>query len=223
MSTATRRAQTRLVAVLALPGRVVSGAPVATVYVVVLLVTTIVLRHVPAAEAHRLLDSSSTDVAHLGRDPFVVLVLSALWLPGRIWFPYAIVLLAVAAPLERRIGTARTTLVFLSGHVLATLMTELPIAAAIGLGWLPAASAHRIDVGASYGLLAVVAASVGRLPRLRGLVTVVLAWALVAGFALTGPDMTMYGHTLAVVVGICWWPALSRWRTGESHPFAQPA
>ena len=208
MGPATPRVPARLLSAVSLPGRVVSGAPLTTVYVLVLLVTSIVLRLASAADADRLMEFSSTDVAHLGRDPLTVLVLSALWLPGGLWFPSAVVLLAVAAPLERRIGTALASLVFLSGHVLATLLTELPIAAAIGVGWLPSGSAHRIDVGASYGLLAVVAASVGRLPRLRGLVILVLAWALVAGFAIAGPDMTMYGHALAVVIGVWWWPVL---------------
>jgi len=38
------------------------------------------------------------------------------------------------APLERRIGIRRVALVFLSGHVLATLLTELPIASGVALG-----------------------------------------------------------------------------------------
>lgn len=208
MGTAPRSAPPRLAVALQLPARLVAGAPLTTCYVLVLLVSTILLRHVSAAQADRLLDFSSTDVAHLGRDPLLVLVLSALWLPGQLWFPFGVVLLVTAAPLERHIGSALVALVFLSGHVLATLLTELPVAAAIGLGWLPAASGHRIDVGASYGLLAVVAVFVGGLSRLRGLAVLVLAWGLVAGFALSGPDMTMYGHALAVVIGVCWWPVL---------------
>ncbi len=212
---------------LAVLGHGLTSAPLTWGSLLVLLVTTAVLRHVPADVAHDLLASSSTDVAHLGRDPLRVLALSPLWLPGRIWVPYALmlVLVLVAAPLERRIGTARTALVFLSGHVLATLLTELPIAAAIAAGWLPPGSAHRVDVGASYGVMAVVAAATGGATPLRGLAVLLVAGALVTGVPAIPPDMTTYGHALSVVIGVCWWPKLYGrvpWRRRRRVPPSQP-
>jgi hypothetical protein len=202
----------------------VSSAPLTSVYTLVLLVTTVVLRQAPTHVAHDLLVASSTDVAHLERDPVTVIVLSATWLPGKLWLPYALVLMSVCAPLERRVGTARAALVFVSGHVLATLLTELPIAVAIAATWLPSASAHRLDVGASYGMLAAVAASLGGLPPLRGLVLLVLLMltgVLMAGVPVGPPDLSTYGHALSVAIGVCWWPTLYDripWRRGHPRP-----
>ncbi|QWZ09965.1 hypothetical protein KRR39_09670 [Nocardioides panacis] len=193
-------------------GGFVGSAPLTFTCTTVLLATTTALRWAPPPVQSRLLTASSTDVAHLGEDPLTVLVLSAVWLPGRSWLPYAVVLLMVVAPLERRIGTLRTAAVFWSAHVLATLLTELPTAAAISLGWMPPAAAHRLDVGASYGTLALAAAFVGSLPLLRGLAVLALAAVLVAGVPDQAPDLTMYGHALSLLIGVCWWPALhDRW------------
>lgn len=204
--------------------RAIGSAPLTFAYTVVLLGTTVALRHTPTATTDRWLNASTTDVAHLGKDPVTVLVRSAIWLPGRLWLPYAVVLLIMVAPLERRIGTARTALVFLSGHVLATLLTELPIAAAIGVGWLTPTAAHRLDVGASYGTLALVAAFAGSLPRIRALVVLGLAVLLVAGTSMATLEMSTYGHALSMAIGVCWWPSLyhrgARWpsRRHAAHP-----
>jgi hypothetical protein len=194
-------------------GGAISSAPLTFAYAAVLLGTTVAFRLVPAATASRWLHASSTDVAHLGADPVTVLVLSALSLPGRLWLPYAVVLLVVVRPLERRIGSATTALVFASGHVLATLLTELPIAAAIGVGWLAPAAAHRLDVGASYGTLALVAAFAGALSPVRALVVLGLAVLLVGGTSVTAPGMSTYGHALSMAIGVCWWPRLYHRRT----------
>jgi hypothetical protein len=189
-------------------GGAIGSAPLTFTATLVLLGTTAVLQWARPLVQRQLLTASSTDVAHLGEDPLTVLVLSAVWLPGRSWLPYAVVLVMVVAPLERRIGALRTAFVFWSAHVLATLLTELPVAAAISVGWMPPAAAHRLDVGASYGTLALVAAFVGSLPLLPGLVVLGLAGVLVAGVPNHAPDLTMYGHALSLLIGVCWWPAL---------------
>lgn len=198
--------------------RLVATAPFTYGYLVVLLATTVLLWNVSSRAADRLLAASSTDVAHLAHDPFRVLLTSALWLPGRSWLPYAVVLVLALAPLERRFGVRRAMMVFGSGHLLATLLTELPIAAAIGMHLLAPTAAHRLDVGVSYGTYAAVGAVAGSLrgrPR-----RLVLAAALVSIVApqLTDPDMTMYGHLLALGIGICWWPVLYGRPSREPHP-----
>src|SRR5690242_12631286 len=65
----------------------VATAPYTCSYVLLLLVTTVLLRHVRPGTARTLLAGSSTDVAHLARDPLEVLVASGLWLPGNSWWP----------------------------------------------------------------------------------------------------------------------------------------
>lgn len=196
------------------PVRSVVSAPFTHAYLVVLLTSTLLLRHVSSRVAERLLAASSTDVAHLSRDPARVLVTSALWLPGRFWLPYALVFLLVLAPLERRFGVGRAVLVFLSGHVLATLLTELPIAAAIALHWLGPASAHRLDVGVSYGTFAAVGAFAGSLSNRRAAAVLLAAVVTIVVPAGLAPGMTTYGHLLALTVGTAWWPRLYRRRAG---------
>lgn len=195
------------------PLRRVTTAPFTYGYLVVLLGTTLLLRHVSSRVADRLLAGSSTDVAHLTHEPIRVLVASALWLPGRWWLPYALLFLLVLAPLERRFGVRRTALVFASGHVLATLLTELPIGAAIALHLLAPAEAHRLDVGVSYGTYTAVAAFAGSLPRRRALVVLVVALVSIVVPEAADPDMTMYGHLLSLGIGLCWWPLLYRMPT----------
>jgi hypothetical protein len=195
------------------PLRQVTSAPFTYGYLAVLLATTLLLRNVSSEVAHRLLTSSSTDVAHLTHEPIRVLVASALWLPGRWWLPYALLFLLVLAPLERRFGVRRAALVFLSGHVLATLLTELPIGAAIAMHLLAPAEAHRLDVGVSYGTYAAVAAFAGSLRRRRAALVLGAAVVSIVVPEAADPDMTMWGHLISLGIGLCWWPFLYRRRT----------
>src|SRR5215212_5583341 len=121
-------------------------------YLAVLMVTTIVLRTVHPQTAQHLLQWSSTNVAELSRHPVRVLVMSALWLPGVVWAPYALMYTLVMAPVERVVGGRWTALVFVSGHLVATLATEVPVAILIRLGDLGRQWATVLDVGVSYGL-----------------------------------------------------------------------
>lgn len=187
-----------------------SPARFTAAYLIVLLGTTLVLRHVSAAHAQQLLVASSTDVRHLMHTPVRVLFTSALWLPDKHWLPYAAVFGLFMAPLERRVGVRWLTLIFLSGHVLATLLTELPIAAGIATGWFPDAAADRLDVGVSYGMYAVIGACAGLFaPRMRLLITLGTVGGLVIALA-AATDMTSVGHLLSVLIGVCWQPTVRR-------------
>ncbi|MFH8561097.1 rhomboid-like protein [Streptomyces sp. NPDC017988] len=188
-------------------------------YALVLTATSLLGRYADPQLVDALLRGSSTDVAHLAHNPLLVLVASALWIAGGITSPYAIAFLLVLTALERRIGGLRTAGVFLLGHVVATLATEVPVGLSVLAGHLPGSSLHRLDYGISFG----VAASVG---ALAGLLTPWLRWAVLAGFgwmlvedliAFTDP-MTDWGHLLALAVGVCTWPLLRRGR-----PFLTPA
>lgn len=196
------------------------GAHATAAYLVVLLVSTVVLRFSSTAEADSLLEASSTDVWHLAHDPLRVLVTSALWLPDQQWWPYAVVFACFMAPLERRVGVRWTVLVFLSGHVLATVLTEVPIGGAIWLGWVPLTAARRMDVGVSYGMYAVVAAYAGLQSTSRRRLVTLAVVAVVAVPLVRSHDMTSVGHALSVLIGLSWWPALSR-RAGRAHDRSQ--
>ncbi len=195
------------------------SAPLTTSFLAVLLATTLLLRHVSARVADALLAASSTDVAHLAHDPVRVLLASTLWLPGRVWLPYAVVFALALAPLERRVGPWWALAVFLSGHVVATVLTEGPIALGIAVHWLPASAAHRMDVGVSYGMYTALGAAAGLLePRARWVALGAVATTVLVPFVLD-LDLTTVGHVLSLAIGVAWWPWLSRrgW-SGCLHP-----
>src|SRR6201992_349054 len=83
---------------------------------------------------------------------------------GPIWFwlPCLVCLLALAELIWR---SGRLALVFVTGHVGATLLVAAGLTAAIELGWLPLSISRASDVGVSYGALAVLGALTAAVPR----------------------------------------------------------
>ncbi|MCX4764925.1 hypothetical protein OG562_28935 [Streptomyces sp. NBC_01275] len=185
-------------------------------YAAVLAVTSYITAHADPALLHALHQGSSTDVAHLLRTPVLVLAASALWVAGGLTSPFTLVFLLVLALLERRIGGVRTAVVFLLGHVLATLATEVPVGLAVLVGHLPDSSLHRLDYGISFGVATCVGALAGLLrPWLRWpLLTVFGGMLLQDLIAFTDP-MTNWGHLIALTIGVALWPWVGRWRLGQ--------
>ncbi|MFI5794676.1 rhomboid-like protein [Streptomyces sp. NPDC051677] len=195
--------------------------PFTLAYAAVLAVTSFFAAHADPSLVSTLQQGSSTDVAHLWQTPVLVLVASALWVAGGFASPFTLGFLVVLTALERRIGGVRTAVVFLLGHVLATLATEVPVGLAVLGGRLPDSSLHRLDYGISFG----VAASVG---ALAGLLRPWLRWPLLAAFggmllqdliAFTDP-MTNWGHLIALAIGVGTWPWVRRWATRPHLPVA---
>ncbi|MFD8739831.1 rhomboid-like protein [Streptomyces sp. NPDC059618] len=191
------------------------GTPFTFGYAAVLAVTSFLADHARPAFVRALHQASSTDVAHLVRHPVLVLIASALWIVGGIASPYAAGFLLVLTALERRTGPVCAAAVFLVGHVVATLVTELPVGAAVLAGALPVGSTHRLDYGISFG----VAASVG---ALAGLLSPWLRWPLLIGFGsvltqdliLLADPVTDAGHLIALAIGVATWPLVRR----RHHP-----
>lgn len=187
-------------------------------YLGLLALTTVLLHFGRPVAVHRLLALSSTDAANLERHPVRVLFLSALWLQDAHWLLYATVFTIVLAPLERRIGSWRTVLVFACGHVLASLATELPVLWAVRGHLLPAVDAHLLDVGVSYGLCAaagallLLVAAPGRWWALAGLGAVIVTVYLLSGPASTGSVVTVIGHALSLGTGMLGWLPWARRR-----------
>lgn len=163
------------------------------------------LRHVAAAV--------STDVAHLRTDPLTVLAGSAL-VPDQSWVSCAALFCVSLAPLERRIGSARTAAVFVAGHVIATLATEAPLGLAVAMGWLPHAAEHRLDYGVSYGMYACAGALTVLLPaRWRRRALTGAATSTVVAAALDTRDLVgCAGHPVALAVGVACGHVLRRRR-----------
>ncbi|MFC8094986.1 rhomboid-like protein [Streptomyces sp. NPDC057301] len=192
------------------------GTPFTFAYAAVLAVTSLVATYADPDLVHALHQGSSTDVAHLVGTPLTVLLASALWVAGGFVAPYTLSFLLVLTALERRIGGMRTAVVFLTGHVLATLATEVPVGLAVLAGHLPGSSLHRLDYGISFGVATGVGALSGLLrPWLRWPVLVLFGGMLLQGLVELTDPLTNWGHLTALVIGIAMWPVVRGWYVGE--------
>lgn len=218
-----RRCRPRLARLLPRP----AATPFTFAYGTLLVVTSAVARYAGPDVMDAVYRGSSTDVAHLVRTPLPVLAGSALWIAGGIASPYSLCFLLVLTGLERRIGAVRAACVFLCGHVLATLATEVPVGLAVLAGRLPDSSLHRLDYGISFGVAASLGALAGLLrPWARWSVLAVFVGAALSDLLTFADPMTSAGHLIAVTLGVATWPALRRWsgrRAGADGPWGRRA
>ncbi|WP_290057521.1 rhomboid-like protein [Amycolatopsis solani] len=180
-------------------------------YLTLLLGTTLVLKFADPALTERLLRLSSTDAHNLWRRPLTSLLTSALWLSDEGWLAYVVIFAIAVAPLERRFGARRAATVFFSGHVLATLVTELPVMALISAHVLPDSAGHWLDIGVSYGFFTTAGALVFLLRGRARLVALATVEAFIAVIWL-GDDpasldsvVTLLGHAFAAHFGLLFW------------------
>jgi hypothetical protein len=182
-------------------------------YLVVLLGTTLVLRFADPVVTAKLLQLSSTDAHNLWRRPLTSLLASALWLADGGWLAYAIIFTIAIAPLERRFGPGRTALVFFSGHVLATLVTEVPVMVLISGGLLPTTAGRWLDIGVSYGFFTTLGALVFLLRgRARIVALVAMELFITTVWLSDSPEtldsvVTVIGHLCAAHFGFFYWGA----------------
>lgn len=194
-----------------------TGTPFTFAYAAVLAVTSLITTYADPALVHALHEDSSTDVAHLVRTPVLVLLASALWIAGGFLAPYTLGFLLVLTALERRIGAVRTAVVFLAGHVLATLATEVPVGLAVLVGHLPDSSLYRLDYGISFGVATSTGALAGLLrPWLRWPVLVLFGGMLVQDLLNLKDPLTNWGHLISLAIGIAMWPVVRRWPAARS-------
>ena len=195
-------------------------APATAAYLAALMVTTATLASSSPHAVHWLVASASTNLHNMTIDPLRVLVVSAFWVQSTPWiWLLAPLLVAVMAPAERLLGTGRTLLIFAAGHLGATALTVAAIGVGVDCGLLPHRLAYALDVGPSYGLVALAAVLATRLPARR------MRWAaigaLLFGLAtavLLGGDFTDAGHLIAALIGL----ALSRIVAGSARAPHEP-
>lgn len=182
------------------------AAPATFIYLAILSVTTWVLVGTDSKLARALLQDQSTNLHHLTQDPVRVLTRSAFWLNSYALLFWAVLFLLVLAPAEHWLGTARWLVVFVSGHVGATLLTAAGIWLAIHSGLASHRLENAVDVGVSYGFAAVAAVFTFRLERWWN---VLWAGALIATAALgvvVDGSFTAYGHAAAILIGFALYP-----------------
>ncbi|MGW2182412.1 rhomboid-like protein [Streptomyces sp. NPDC001732] len=188
-----------------------TGAPFTFGYLMVPVATSLFMEYADPGTVSAVLRTSSTDVAHLGERPLLVPVASALWVVGGLTSPYVLGFALVLTALERRIGGWRTAAVFLLGHVVATLATEIPAGLSVVAGHLPESSLHRLDYGISFGLMASVGALAGLFtPLSRVLVLGAVGAMVVRDLIELDNPFADRGHLPALLLGVACWPLLRR-------------
>jgi hypothetical protein len=188
-------------------GSYARNSPATFTYAGIIFVTTWVADGLPAVQRNALLRTQSTNLHNLRTHPLDVLFRSAFWSGSTTYLPFLLLLAIVLAPAEEWLGSFRLILVFMLGHVGATLATA--VALSHGLFTSPGGPglARTIDVGVSYGSFCVAAVLTY---RLRMAWRIPYAAALVAIFALfafgVGRTFTDFGHFTSVLIGLAAYP-----------------
>lgn len=197
----------------------VRRAPGTFVWLAILLVTSIVMRHLSPTALNDVLGTRSTNLHHLREDPIRVLVSSAFWLAGGPWLGYFVLYNLFHVPVERWLGTWRWLTVAVVAHVGATYVSEGALYLAIQHGRAPQSVVNTLDVGVSYALAGVTAVLAYRIaPPWRYLY--VIGVLLVYGLPLFGGlTFTDIGHFTATLIGFACYP-LTRSRPETWDPAA---
>ena len=182
------------------------GSPATFLYLFVLSVTTWVLLGLTSDVVHAILSEHSTNLDQLRQNPVRVLIRSAFWADGYLLLVWVVLFALVLAPAERWLGTARWLVVFVAGHVGATLVTGLGIWLAIRWGIAPKKLEGVIDVGVSYGFAAVAAVFTYRLPSPARWFWAGGLLGVAVGASVFGGTFTDFGHLAAVIIGFSLYP-----------------
>jgi hypothetical protein len=183
-------------------------APFTTVLWLLVAVHAWMLIGLPPKLRDAVLLTHSTTLAHLKHEPLTVLFGSAMWTDVDELLFMTFTAVIYLAPLERWIGTWRTVLAFLAGHIGATVLIALWIEETVLI--TPEQDrvyARTIDVGISYGAYCCAALLAYRLRwpyRLS-------VWALLLAYLLyqasltdfdAAVDYTSLGHLVAFGIGL---------------------
>jgi hypothetical protein len=186
--------------------RFVSSAPLTYLWLTVLLITTIIARHLTPRQLHTVLVHGSTNLYHLARDPLEVLFSSLLWIDGRYWLPYLVVFTLFLAPAERWLGQLRWLTVGLTAHIGATYISEGMLYLQIQHHLKPEKLVYARDIGVSYfmvGVMAMLTYHIVRPWRWGYLAMLTLIFAVPV---ISNPNFTSIGHFASILIGLCFYP-----------------
>jgi hypothetical protein len=171
-------------------------------YAVALVAVSVALVELGPRVRERVIGLASTNLHNLAHGHLATLFGSAFITdagPMWFWLPGLVCLLALAELIWR---SGRLALVFVTGHIGATLLVAVGLTAAIEFGWLPLSISRASDVGVSYGAVAVLGALTAAVSRRWR--PAWIGWWLPIGIvsAALSADFTDVGHTVALVLGM---------------------
>lgn len=152
------------------------------------------------------LAGSSTNLAHLTHQPWLVLPLSSIWSGGPVVYWILVALICLGA-LERIAGRVVTVITGIVAHVIGTLVSEGITAARIAGGELGEQARHLVDFGPSY-IIAACAAAVVASPKAPRFARIACALTIVPLVVMAFADLTnagqvaTIGHAVALLVGV---------------------
>jgi len=192
------------------------AAPGTHILLLILAVTTLVLRGVDAPTTTRILRHQSTNLFQMSRDAPRVLVLSAFLLDNGRLLVQAVYFTLVVAPVERWIGTYRWLATFAAGHVGATLATTVGIWLQVRQG-AERGLVYPVDVGVSYGVAAMAGVLVYRLRRPWALAWLALVTLDIGSAVVSTGTFTDWGHLVAFGIGLAMGPLVRPDPRGRRH------
>jgi len=178
-------------------------APFSLAYAGVIIATS-TMKNLRPDEGRRITQDLSTNLYNLDHHPVRALLGSALLVEGS-----TVLNLAVGIPpmviSERRLGPATTAAIFMIGHLGASLLTAVTIRRGLVTGYYPPEVTQALDVGPSYGGLAVRFAAIGARPTGGSHMRDIASAGALLG--LTSPwkmprDFTSTGHVIAAGIGV---------------------
>lgn len=182
--------------------RVLRRLPATLGYSAALAAVALVTSRLPTATRADLVADASTNLHNLAGGRVLTLITSAFVTDGTPAATWWLALAALMAVIELSWGSWSAIGVFAAGHVGATAIVAVGLAIGVRHGWAAPAVSHAVDVGISYGVMALVGAVVAGLPAtVRPLWIVSWVPVTVAGVINRG-DFTSAGHLCALAIGL---------------------
>ncbi|SEM23422.1 rhomboid-like protein [Streptacidiphilus jiangxiensis] len=194
-------------------------APGTYIWLAILFVTTVVIRHVDPHTADRILERHSTNLHYLSQQPIRVLITSGFYIAGGGWWFYFVLYNIFHVPAERWLGTWRWLAALLIAHVGATYISEGVLYWAIQHGMAPERARFTLDYGVSYALAGIEAVLVYLIAKPWRYVYLVGLLFFYGLGVVQSRDFTSIGHFTAVLLGLACYP-LTRGRPGSWDPIA---
>ena len=181
--------------------RLLRAVPLTTGYVTLLLASAVWLQQTDASTRSRVLHGASSNLSNLQDGRLHVLLTSALVVVP----PAGGSLVAGAALLaagEQLLGSWRVAGVFALGHTSATLAVSALLQADALPGVQTPATRSAVDVGLSYGVLAVAGALATAGPRRTAPWLTTLSAVVVVPLLRHPPTFTAWGHVFSAGIGV---------------------